>query len=130
MLADSPHAGLSFELVHLERRWTKRDCFIELGATVDERKQLVGGVFLVKKCRAGLELVDSVNELVARRRYHLFDDTPSAAPNDPDFIEHRHDQSVFSLLRKQAGTLVLPDETWFKDWEDGRDVPIHARRFR
>src|SRR5712672_2421755 len=27
MLADSPHATLSFELIHLERQWTKRDCF-------------------------------------------------------------------------------------------------------
>ncbi len=130
LLADSPHATLSFELIHLERQWTKRDCFIELGAPVDERKQLVGGAFLVKKCRAGLELIDAVNDLVARRRYHLFDDTPSVAPNDPDFIEHRHDQSIFSLLRKQAGTLILPDETWCEDWVEGANFPIHAVRLR
>jgi hypothetical protein len=46
------------------------------------------------------------------------------------FVEHRNDQSIFSLMRKQAGSLILPDETWFKDWDDGADFPIHARRFR
>jgi hypothetical protein len=130
MLADSGHATLSFELGHKERRWTKRDCFDFLQADIDERFQLVGGVFLIKKGRAGLELIDSVNDLVSRKLYHLFDDTPSVAPNDPEFIEHRHDQSVLSLLRKAAGTLILPDETWFEDWQDGRDYPILARRIR
>ena len=32
--------------------------------------------------------------------YHLIDDTPSELKNDASFIEHRHDQSVFSLLIK------------------------------
>jgi hypothetical protein len=52
------------------------------------------------------------------------------APNEPSFVEHRNDQSIFSLMRKLAGTLILPDETWFKDWDAGADYPIHARRFR
>jgi hypothetical protein len=32
--------------------------------------------------------------------YSNIDDSPSKAANDPSFIEHRHDQSVFSLLTK------------------------------
>ena len=130
MLAASEHATLSFELTHLERRWTKRDCFEQLGAPVDDRCQLMATVFLIKKCRAGVELINAANDLVARKLYFLFDDTPSVAPNDPEFFEHRHDQSVFSLLRKAAGTLILPDETWYEDWNEGRDYPILARRWR
>ena len=130
MLADSPHASLSFELIHLERRWTKRDCFDHFDVAVDDSRQLMATAFLVKKCRAGLDLIDGINDLISKKRYHLFDDTPSLAPNDPDFIEHRHDQSIFSLLRKAAGTLILPDETWFKDWADGKNYPIHAARLR
>ena len=34
--------------------------------------------------------------------YHLFDDTPSVIPNFHYFIEHRHDQSVLSLLIKTS----------------------------
>ena len=32
--------------------------------------------------------------------HHLIDDTPSKSPNFKEFIEHRHDQSIFSLLTK------------------------------
>jgi len=32
--------------------------------------------------------------------YHYIDDTASAIANDPAFVDHRHDQSVFSLLIK------------------------------
>ena len=129
-LGMSRHATLSFELTHQEKTWTKRDCFDFFGIEVDESMQLVGGVFLIRKCPAAVALIAGINALVAERRYHLFDDSPSVAPNDPSFIEHRHDQSVFSLLRKREGTLIFPDETWFEDWTDGRDFPIHARRFR
>jgi len=33
--------------------------------------------------------------------YHYIDDTPSISRNLTNFIEHRHDQSVFSLLTKK-----------------------------
>ena len=31
----------------------------------------------------------------------LVDDSPSVLANAPNFVEHRHDQSVFSLLTKK-----------------------------
>lgn len=130
MLAASEHATLSFELIHKERAWTKRDCFDYLGAQVDDSRQLVGGIFLIRKCQAAVDLIAGINALIADKQYSLFDNSPSVAPNDPSFVEHRNDQSIFSLKRKLAGTLVIPDETWFKDWDAGADFPIHARRFR
>ena len=35
--------------------------------------------------------------------YHLLDDSKSVNPNYPGFNEHRHDQSIFSLLTKKHG---------------------------
>ena len=32
---------------------------------------------------------------------HLIDDSPSASTEDPLFVEHRHDQSIFSLLIRE-----------------------------
>lgn len=130
MLAASKHATLSFELIHKERDWTKRDCFEQLGAQVDDSRQLVGGIFLIKKCQAAVDLMSRINQLIASKQYSLFDNTPTVTPNEASFVEHRNDQSIFSLMRKQAGSLVLPDETWFENWDDGADFPIHARRFR
>jgi hypothetical protein len=34
-------------------------------------------------------------------KYELIDDSPSKIENDGSFIEHRHDQSIFSLLTKK-----------------------------
>lgn len=40
--------------------------------------------------------------------YHFIDDTPSLLKNEEDFNEHRHDQSVFSLLMKKMGLGNFP----------------------
>lgn len=43
---------------------------------------------------------------------HLVDDTPSLIKNSDDFIEHRHDQSIFSILSKlyNAATINLGND--------------------
>jgi hypothetical protein len=43
--------------------------------------------------------------------YHLIDDSPSKLPNDSRFEEHRHDQSIFSILRRQHGSDIMYDQT-------------------
>ena len=63
----------------------------------------------------------------------LIDDTPSEVAELPEFIEHRHDQSIFSLLVKQSNQhAIIPDETeWFGDWIGmGDKYPIWATRHR
>ena len=54
-------------------------------------------MFLV--CDKTRTLVNRWYELCCN--YHLIDDSPSIAPNLPEFIEHRHDQAIFSLLTKK-----------------------------
>ena len=47
------------------------------------------------------------------------------------FVANRHDQSILSLIRKKLGSLVLPDETWFKSFEhEGIYYPFWATRRR
>ena len=38
---------------------------------------------------------------VCFNNYHLIDDSPSVEPNFKEFIENRHDQSVFNLILKK-----------------------------
>lgn len=40
-------------------------------------------------------------------QYDLINDSPSKVPNDVSFLDHRHDQSVFSLIYKTLGSTVL-----------------------
>ena len=51
---------------------------------------------------------------------------------DKLFIDHRHDQSIFSLLVKQFGSIKIPDETYFEPhWiEKGKNYPFWATRIR
>jgi len=54
--------------------------------------------FICKKTR------DLVNEWYSVAcKYNLIDDSPSIKPNAEGFKEHRHDQSIFSLLTKKYG---------------------------
>jgi len=44
--------------------------------------------------------------------YHLLNDEPSISKNYEEFIEHRHDQSIFSIIRKKFNTYYIEDETY------------------
>lgn len=70
--------------------------------------------------------------------FSLIDDTPSRAPNPEGFVQHRHDQSIFSILCKMRSVSLLPCEHYptvltpagDPDWDTLADKPVHARRDR
>jgi hypothetical protein len=122
---------VSFQLTHQEQFWTKNDICQHLGASQTELSsgQLVGGIFILRKCKAVVDLVDKWYETGSN--YNLIDDSPSVTPNIPEFRENRHDQSIWSILRKQHGSIILQDETYFLDWNKaGYNYPIWATRKR
>ena len=41
--------------------------------------------------------------------YHLIDDSESVSKNNPSFRQHRHDQSIFSLLTKKYNIFSKKD---------------------
>lgn len=45
---------------------------------------------------------------------NLIDDSPSKIENDKSFNEHRHDQSLFSVILKinKEITMLVPDSTY------------------
>jgi len=81
-----------------------------------ETGQLVANVFLLRKCAHTSLMVKEWTRY--SMDYHLIDDSPSVAPtprptpNGTAFHEHRHDQSIFSIIRKMYGTEMLTDETY------------------
>ena len=107
---------LSFGMGFLEKEWSKMDLFIELGCQNEEMMnsgQLVATAFIVKKCDHVIKIFEKVYEICQKQNYHLLDDTPSIAPNVSTFREHRHDQSILSIIRKLYGTELIDDETSF-----------------
>ena len=85
-------------------------------------------------CRKNSKSTAFLNEwLNTCYNLHLIDDSPSAATNHPAFIEHRHDQSVFSILGKLNRITTLPgNETWpannTRDWSTMNNYPIWDKR--
>ncbi len=93
---------ISFSCLSKERIWTKRDCFIALDCDSPEYSdsvQTISGYSLWRKSSLTVQLAK--DWLYYMQNYHLVSDSPSDMPNHPGFIEHRHDQSVFSLLCKK-----------------------------
>jgi hypothetical protein len=129
MAKDSPHKNVSFSLGTPEKQWTKGDVFHALNYTDLDSDQLMATTFILIKTP---EIVDLVNRWQSYcEQYRLVGHFPSSLPNDPTYQDQRHDQSIFSIMRKQFGTVILSDETWWpNNWDDRKDYPIHARRLK
>lgn len=92
------------DIVHMERKYTKRDCFIKMG--MDEEKytgghQYCATVLAFRRCDESIKFLNEWITYLSDPQ--MITDSPSVNANYPEFQEHRHDQSVFSLLCKKYG---------------------------
>ncbi len=101
---------LSFQNTHTEYKWTKADLAARLGvqdsSEIMKTSLLAAGFMVVGATAANKALVDDWAAVAVESSYRYSDDSPSVRPNHPEFIEHRHDASISSLLRKIRGTAV------------------------
>ena len=86
-------------------------------------------VVLFRKCDYA---VDLVNKWYAAAWDHISLFTDELVTDQrKEFIDHRHDQSVFSVIRKKYGGNIIPDETYFNDFvREGQGFPFWATRLR
>jgi hypothetical protein len=93
---------LMYTLTCTERDWNKMDLLVKLDMNKDiylNVPQRQAGAILFLVCKETIQLVNEWYTLACD--YHNIDDSPSIIPNFPSFREHRHDQSIFSLLTKK-----------------------------
>ena len=129
--------------------WTKGDVLDYFGVRDNDEiinsGQYSGGVFLVKNSARSRAFYDRYRSIV-ESHFELLDDSPSKSANRPEFLEHRHDQAVFTLLCKEDGVRTLScceygvyaplapeqfkgDSRWSCQSFDEMDrFPVHARR--
>lgn len=121
---------LAFELEHqCERSWSKRDLVNYLNVSEEhlESRQLVGGIHIWRKCSESLALATRWDSIASQDNlFYVSDAKRNTTVEDPLFKDHRHDQSIFSLLVKQDGraAIVLDDSVDFGN----PLVPIMATR--
>ena len=85
-----------------EHEWCKMDLLKHL--EMENHRLLKTGqrqssAIIFKKCEKTMKLLREWYDISCN--YHFIDDSPSIQSNIPSFKEHRHDQSVFSLLTKK-----------------------------
>lgn len=94
---------LSFELRGLyEKQYTKRDAFALMGLDEDrysETSQREATYIWLIKNDFTVSLIEEYLSFAQDER--IITDLPSQSPNHSEFIDHRHDQSIWSLLCKK-----------------------------
>jgi len=85
----------------LEKKYTKMDLIKYMNIKNDDlnTNQHQTGVIFIKKTDKICKLIEYW--YIVASYYHFIDDSKSIERNDSSFIEHRHDQSIFSLLTKK-----------------------------
>lgn len=127
---------LVFDYPAREEIWTKGDVLEALGVYNDERicksNQVAGGFFCIKKTQRIEKLVDKLIVLCDIQR-ELVTDKKSIKCNKPEFIETRHDQSIFSVAVKQYPHILLHYNKIYELNDDGttnEDCPLQIIRHK
>ena len=108
----------------LDKYWTKADLFKYFNVLdnkeITDTNTRFATAIIMKKTDKNIRLVNDWLK-VFYTDFSLADDTPSEIKNLDGFIEHRHDQSIFSILSKLYNAKVIDD------FDDGKEA-IHFSR--
>lgn len=123
-----------FQQPFLAKDWTKGDVFKYLCAEQWQvnamQLQLWAGSFILKKTPNTIAVVDKWLDIV-KNHIDLMTDKASVSPNLVGFQEHRHDQSVFSILIHQMPHTEISwkeVESLNGEWNGREGFPIWAKR--
>lgn len=116
---------LAIELSELaDKKYIKADLFDYFNVldnkNITDSNTRCATCIIMKKTDKNIELINDWLK-VFKYNFHLADDTPSIIENFKDFIENRHDQSIFSILSKLYGAKAIVN------FEDGKE-PINFTR--
>lgn len=122
-----------------DRKWVKGDLIDFFGVRdrgdILEAPTIGAGIIFFRKCDASVRLLKAWID-VFTRDFTLIDDSPSRTPNLEGFLEHRHDQSIFSILCKLNNVQTISAYEYYypsskgdgPDWASLEKFPVHARR--
>ena len=108
---DSQYKMLSFQHMFTECHYTKMDLAKRLGVentpSVMYTSQLGAGFMFLCPTASNKKLIDDWYRISIESNYKYLDDSCSTNISDhKNFITHRHDQSIISILRKIHGTEI------------------------
>jgi len=92
---------------YVENNFTRMDLYDYINKTYNKHNidifdnaiQCGAGILIISKKPKSVDFVNQWHDVMTNH-FHLCTDEKSSIPNHPNFIENRHDQSVFSMLSK------------------------------
>jgi len=133
MLNNSNESIISFQMPHIENKYTNKELFHHFDMNVNDNNgksgQFVGGILIMKNTDKMMKIIDECIN-VLRTDHLLVTDHYNKNGQCNDFIDNRHDQSILSLVRKKHGSIILTDETWFTPFGNNESMkfPFWATR--
>lgn len=120
---------MCFTLPLIEKQWTKRDTFILMecdSSFYTDSVQVTGNFIILKKSENSQKFIDQYLEYCSD--YRIISDAENVmdSSNYPEFIAHRHDQSVLSLLCKKNGILLEGD---LSDYGVFPKMYLHTKKY-
>lgn len=118
--------------IWINSTWTKADCFNLMGCCDDKFKkgyQVNAGYIFLRKTPLAVKLIQ---EFLSHscNKYIITDSANVSGHNEPDFIAHRHDQSILSLLAIKHDIGLHDDPSQFANHVATRPYPQILNHFR
>ena len=125
--------GLFFRLAegNIHERFTKLEVLNFFNAKpLAENRLFAATAFLLSRGEPQVDFADSWLSYLTHENYRLAIGSTDKGGEAHNFVEHRHDQSVLSLMLEDSSYAWLEDETYFSpDWNRrGAGFPIWASR--
>lgn len=102
---------------HINSTWTKRDCFIFMGCDTHEfarAPQADASCQIYMKNNFTMKFIEEY--LFWCQNLHVVSDMPNVTKdNYPDFKDHRHDQSILSILIEKYKIKLHPQASQYGD---------------
>ena len=114
VLQKSNQDVMGFETPLIEKQWTKSEVFEALecdSSAFEDSNQIMASYILIKKTEKSVSFFETFLGLATNP--HYLTDSYSNSKQDNSFIQHRHDQSIFSLLYKKSGYKPFKDPSQF-----------------
>ena len=116
------HLGPSFT----NAKYTKRDCFIYMDLDrppYPEMPQILASFFLCRKNEFTIAFFEEWLRYAEDQRLLTEAANTCGLPNYPDFVGHRFDQSILSLLARKYGVTAVPDISQWGNELRQADIP-------
>jgi hypothetical protein len=118
---------------NLEYKYNKADLLAFFGVLdnpdILNSVQYEAGIIFIRKDNNTIRFIqDWINVFI--NNFNLIDDSPSLRKNLDGFLDHRHDQSIYSLMCKLNGVSELYSTEYYTEsnWDELLNYPIWVKR--